>query len=195
MPELPEVEILKESLSKNIKLAKIRNIKINNINLRYKIPKSLNKILKGQVIKNISRISKYLILHFKFNKKLLIHLGMSGTIHLIRNKNDLNTNASFCHSLNLPKKHNHIEISLNNGLQLIYNDPRRFGYLKLMSKNFMKESPLNKLGPDPFHSSFNFEYIKNYVKNKKRSIKNLLMDQTFVSGIGNIYANEILFFL
>ena len=68
MPELPEIEILKESLNENIKLAKIKKIKINNINLRYKIPKSLNKILKGQIIKNISRISKYLILHFKFKE-------------------------------------------------------------------------------------------------------------------------------
>ena len=93
----------------------------------------------------------------------------------------------------MPKKHNHVEITLSNGLKLIYNDPRRFGYFKLMSENFMNESPLNKLGPDPFNSSFNFEYIKNYVKNKKKNIKNLLMDQTFVSGIGNIYANEILF--
>ena len=116
MPELPEIEILKESLNKNIKLAKIRKIKINNINLRFKVPKSLNKIFKGQIIQNISRISKYLIFHFKFNKKFLIHLGMSGTIHLIRNKNNISTNASFYHSFNLPKKHNHIEITLSNGL-------------------------------------------------------------------------------
>ena len=90
MPELPEVEVLKQSLNKNIKLKKIKKIKINNVNLRFKVPKSLNKIFKGQVIKNISRISKYLILHFKIDKKILIHLGMSGTIHLVRKKNHIN---------------------------------------------------------------------------------------------------------
>jgi len=194
MPELPEVEVLKQSLNKNIKLKKIKKIKINNVNLRFKVPKSLNKIFKGQVIKNISRISKYLILHFKIDKKILIHLGMSGTIHLVRKKNHIKTNASFYHSFNLPKKHNHIEMTLNNNLKLIYNDPRRFGYFKLIGSNFINEPPLNKLGLDPFNSSFNFQYFHNYIKNKKKNVKNLLMDQTFVAGIGNIYANEILFY-
>jgi len=194
MPELPEVEILKKSLNKNIKLAKITKIKINNRNLRYKVPANLNKILTGQIIKNISRVAKYLIFHFTFEKKLLIHLGMSGTIHLIRKKNKKSTNASFYHSSNLPKKHNHIEIKFNNKLKLIYNDPRRFGYFRLLTKNFINESPLNNLGPEPFSLSFNFFYIKKFIKNKKINIKNLLMNQKFVSGIGNIYANEILFY-
>ena len=127
-------------------------------------------------------------------KKLLIHLGMSGTIYLIKENNITNTNTSFYHSSDLPKKHNHIEIQLNNTLKLIYNDPRRFGYFKLLTKNFINQSPLNKLGPEPFSSSFNLFYIKKFIKNKKKNIKNLLMDQKFVSGIGNIYANEILFY-
>ena len=194
MPELPEVEILKKSLNKNIKSAKITKVKINNRNLRYKVPANLNKILTGQKIKNISRAAKYLIFHFSFEKKLLIHLGMSGTIHLIKEKNITNTNTSFYHSSDLPKKHNHIEIQLNNTLKLIYNDPRRFGYFKLLTKNFINQNPLNKLGPEPFSSSFNLFYIKKFIKNKKKNIKNLLMDQKFVSGIGNIYANEILFY-
>ena len=194
MPELPEVEILKQSLNKNIKSAKITKVKINNRNLRYKVPANLNKILAGQIIKNISRVAKYLIFHFSFEKKLLIHLGMSGTIHLIKEKNITNTNTSFYHSSDLPKKNNHIEIQLNNTLKLIYNDPRRFGYFKLLTKNFINQSPLNKLGPEPFSSSFNLFYIKKFIKNKKKNIKNLLMDQKFVSGIGNIYANEILFY-
>ena len=194
MPELPEVEVLKKSLNRNIKLVKIKKIKINNINLRFKVPKCLNKTFKGQIIENVSRISKYLILHFKINKKILIHLGMSGTIHLVKKKNHMKTNISFYNSFNLPKKHNHIEITLNNNLKLIYNDPRRFGYFKIIRENFMNEPPLNKLGLDPFNLSFNFEYFQNYTKNKKKNIKNLLMDQTFVCGIGNIYANEILFY-
>ena len=74
MPELPEIEILRRSLKKNIKLAKIVKIKINNVNLRYKVPINLENLFRGKIIKKISRVSKYLILHFNFKKKLLIHL-------------------------------------------------------------------------------------------------------------------------
>ena len=193
MPELPEIEVLKRSLNRNIKLTKINKIKINNPNLRYKVPLSLNNTLKGQIIKNVSRISKYLIFNIKNEKKLLIHLGMSGTIHIIKKNKQNNTNGSFYNSRNLPKKHNHIVIDLNKNFKLIYNDPRRFGYIKLLNNNFINEKPFNRLGPEPFKSNFNFFYIKKYIKNKKINVKNLLMNQSFVCGIGNIYANEILF--
>ena len=194
MPELPEVEILKSSLNKNIKYAKIEKIKINNRNLRYKVPNNINKILVGKTIKNITRIAKYLIFHFNDEKKLLIHLGMSGTIHLVFKNNTKNTNASFYHLSSLPKKHNHVEIDLNNNYKIVYNDPRRFGYLKLLNKNFLDLKPFNNLGPEPFSSLFNDSYIKKFIKNKKTNIKSTLLDQKFVSGIGNIYANEILFY-
>ena len=92
----------------------------------------------------------------------------------------------------LPKKHNHIEINFENCI-IIYNDPRRFGFFKFIkNKNdFIKQ--IAHLGPEPFFKSFNFEYIYNYFENKKKNIKSFLLDQKFVSGIGNIYANEILF--
>ena len=102
MPELPEVEVLKRSLQKKIRFCKIIRIKIYNRNLRYKVPYSINRNLKNHVVNNISRISKYLIFHINFSKKLLIHLGMSGTIHLMEKNNKNNTNASFYHSLYLP---------------------------------------------------------------------------------------------
>jgi len=194
MPELPEVEVLKRSLQKKIRFLKIIRIRIYNRNLRYKVPYSINKNLKGRVVNNISRISKYLIFHINFSKKLLIHLGMSGTIHLIKKKNKNNTNASFYHSSYLPQKHNHIEISFSNNIKMIYNDPRRFGYLKLLKKNYLLEKPIINLGPDPFSYKFNLKYIKNFIYKKKINIKNLLMNQTFVGGIGNIYANEILYY-
>ena len=86
MPELPEVEILKRSLLKKIKFHKIVRVKIYNGNLRHKVPYSINRKLENCVVKNISRISKYLIVHLNFSKKLLIHLGMSGSIYLIKKK-------------------------------------------------------------------------------------------------------------
>ena len=193
MPELPEVEVLKQSLKKKIRFHKIIGIKVYNRNLRYKVPYSISRNLKNHIINNVSRISKYLIFHINFSKKLLIHLGMSGSIYLIKKNKKKNTNASFYHSPHLPKKHNHIEISFNNEIRMIYNDPRRFGYIKLLKKEYLLEKPLINLGPDPFSYKFNYKYIKNIICRKKINIKNLLMDQKFVGGVGNIYANEILY--
>ena len=193
MPELPEVEILKRSLKKEIRFCKIIKIKIHNANLRYKVPNSIIKNLKNHIVNNIIRISKYLIIDFKLSKKLLIHLGMTGTLHLLKKDNKKNTNASFYKSPALPNKHNHIEIHFSNNIKMIYNDPRRFGYFKLIKKNnFLNDLILN-LGPDPFSSKFSYRYIKNFINGKKVNIKTLLMDQKFLSGLGNIYTNEILY--
>ena len=86
MPELPEVEVLKQSLQKKIRLCKIIKVKIYNRNLRYKVPHSIIKSLQNRIVKRVSRRSKYLIFHMNYTKKLLIHLGMSGTIHLVKKK-------------------------------------------------------------------------------------------------------------
>jgi len=193
MPELPEIEIVRRSLLKLINKAKIIDIKINNKNLRYKISKALfNSLLNKQIIK-ISRKSKYLIFHFK-KKLLLIHLGMSGKLLVVRQKNNLLLKTSFYYNLNILKKHNHVLFFLNNGHTLIYNDVRRFGFLKVYNAKDQEKIPfLKKLGHEPFAKKFSLKYFKNFTKNKKKNIKNLLMDQTFVSGLGNIYVNEVLF--
>jgi formamidopyrimidine-DNA glycosylase len=117
---------------------------------------------------------------------------MSGTIHLINKKNfKKNTNTSFYSSPNLPLKHNHIEFFLEK-YQLIYNDPRRFGFFKIFEKKSLSDF-FNNVGPEPLNNKFNINYISNYFINKKKNIKSFLLDQKFVSGIGNIYASEILF--
>jgi len=130
MPELPEIEIVKRSLFKKINKAKIVNVKINNKNLRYKIPHTLPKKLINEKILKISRRSKYLIFHFK-NKLLLVHLGMSGKFLIVRSKDNKMFKTSFYYDLNILTKHNHIYFVLNNGLVLVYNDVRRFGFFKL----------------------------------------------------------------
>ena len=193
MPELPEIEIVKRSLFKMINKAKIIDVKINNKNLRYKISSSFSKNLIGEKILNISRRSKYLILHFK-NKILLIHLGMTGKLLLMRSKNNQIFKTSFYYDLNILPEHNHIYIILNNGFKLIYNDVRRFGFFKLYKNISLNEIVfLKKLGIEPFNKTFSLKYFKKFIKNRKKNIKNLLMDQTFVSGLGNIYVNEALF--
>ncbi|MBT3599493.1 MAG: bifunctional DNA-formamidopyrimidine glycosylase/DNA-(apurinic or apyrimidinic site) lyase [Candidatus Pelagibacter sp.] len=193
MPELPEVEIVKQSLSQNIQQKKIQKVIIKNRNLRFKIPSKFEQLLKNKFIVKVSRFSKYLIFNFSDRSFCLVHLGMSGTIHLIK-KNNLNnfTNTSFYNSSNLPKKHNHVEIRLKN-LKIIYNDPRRFGFFRYIKNEQELKKKFEHLGPEPFFKEFNLKYLMNYFKNKKKDIKSFLLDQKFVSGIGNIYASEILF--
>ncbi len=192
MPELPEVEIVRQSLNKKIKGKIIKKILVKNRNLRFKIPNNFEKFIKNKKIKKVNRFSKYLILIFQNNSGCIIHLGMSGTIHLIGNNASNITNASFYNDPILPIKHNHIEIKFKN-LRLIYNDPRRFGYFLLFKNNNELEKKFSRFGPEPFSSLFNINYINKYLKNKEKNIKNFLLDQKFISGIGNIYANEILF--
>ena len=193
MPELPEVEIVKQSLSKKIEQKRIKKVIIKNRNLRFKIPLKFEKLLEQKKIKKVTRFSKYLILNFNDNSFCLIHLGMSGTIHLI-NKHIINkfSNTSFYNSPELPKKHNHVEIQFND-MSVIYNDPRRFGFFRFIDNPKELKKRFNHLGPEPFFLSFNLKYLLNFFINKKKDIKSFLLDQKFVSGIGNIYASEILF--
>ena len=194
MPELPEVEIIKQSLKKKIKDKKIIKVVVRNRNLRFKLQNDFEKNLTNRIINQISRISKYLILIFDNHKYCIIHLGMSGTIHLInKNQNRKMTNLSFYQSKILPKKHNHIEIIFSK-FKIIYNDPRRFGFFKLICNKKKLDLYFKKIGPEPLSNKFNYKYLKNSLKNRKKNIKNLLLDQNFISGIGNIYANEILFY-
>ena len=193
MPELPEVEIVKQSLAKKIEHKKIKKVIIKNRNLRFKIPQKFEKLLENKIIKKVTRFSKYLILNFSDSSFCLIHLGMSGTIHLVK-KNNLSkfTNVSFYNSPNLPKKHNHVEIQFQD-LKVIYNDPRRFGFFKFIDNKQELINRFSHLGPEPFFKNFNLNYLLKYFFNKKKDIKSFLIDQKFVSGIGNIYASEILF--
>ncbi len=194
MPELPEVEIVKQSLKKSIKYKKIKDVIVKNRNLRFKISKKFEKILKNKFVKNVSRISKYIIIHLDTEIYCIIHLGMSGTIHLINDHNKKKqTNLSFYQSITLPKKHNHVQIIFPK-FKIIYNDPRRFGFFKLICNKEKLDLYFKKIGPEPLSSKFNYKYLKNSLKNRKKNIKNLLLDQNFISGIGNIYANEILFY-
>tara|TARA_B100000989_G_scaffold252535_1_gene200759 strand:- start:9104 stop:9967 length:864 start_codon:yes stop_codon:yes gene_type:complete len=193
MPELPEVEIVRQSLNKKINKKKVEKVLVRNRNLRFKIPKNFEKFLKNQKITNVKRFSKYLIFNLSNKSHFLLHLGMSGTVHLVHyNKKNLLTNTSFYNSPNLPQKHNHVEIFFKK-LKIVYNDPRRFGFFQIIKNDLLLEKRFNHLGPEPFDTKFNQEYIHLFLKKKMKNIKDFLIDQQFVSGIGNIYANEILF--
>ena len=193
MPELPEVEIVRQSLNKKIIRKTIKKVIVRNRNLRFKVPVNFKKFLENQKILNVGRFSKYLIIFLSGKNKLLIHLGMSGTIHLLEHhKKNLITNMSFYNSPKLPDKHNHVEIFFDK-FKLVYNDPRRFGFFEIIKDNKSLKKRFEKLGPEPFNSRFTAYYIYNNLKDKKKDIKNFLLDQNFISGIGNIYASEILY--
>ena len=193
MPELPEVEIVRQSLNKKIKQKKVKKVIIRNRNLRLKIPSKFNSYFFNKKIIKVGRFSKYLIIYLPKDNYCLIHLGMSGTIHIVNNKSvNKYTNTSFYNSPFLPKKHNHVELVFEN-FKIIYNDPRRFGFFQLIKSNFDLIKRFNHLGPEPFDKNFNLNYVYNFFKGKNKDIKNFLLDQKFVSGIGNIYASEILF--
>jgi len=195
MPELPEVEVVKRSLESKILNSIIKKVQINDHRLRYKVKREIVKKLTGKKIKKIKRRSKFLIFEINKTYLMLVHLGMTGKFFLEdRNKKKFKT--SFYYLLNYQKdqKHNRVIFFLSKNRKLIYNDVRKFGFIKLYKlTNYIRISHLKNLGPEPLEKKWNFKYFKNYIVNKKRNIKNILMDQRFVSGLGNIYVNEILF--
>jgi formamidopyrimidine-DNA glycosylase len=195
MPELPEVEVVKRSLENSICNSPITGIEVNEENLRYKvINQEINQIIGLKILK-VMRRSKYLLFFFTKKIVMLAHLGMTGKFFFIT-KNNEKKKTSFYYNLNETKnnKHDHIVFTFNDKSKLIYNDVRKFGFIKFDIFEKYKENPhLKILGPEPLENVFNLKYFKNHIKGKNRFIKNLLMDQKFVSGLGNIYVNEILF--
>ncbi len=193
MPELPEVEIVRQSLDRRTRQKKVKKVLVRNRNLRLKIPQNFAKHIEGKKIIKVKRFSKYLIICLSDKSYCLLHLGMSGTVHLLnKKKKNLVTNTSFYSSPLIPKKHNHVEIFFND-FKIVYNDPRRFGFFEFLANDNLLKKRLSHLGPEPFQKEFDLDYVFSFFKGKKKSIKNFLLDQNFVSGIGNIYASEILF--
>ena len=194
MPELPEVEVVKRSLTSIVKNLTVKNVKIKDVKLRYKIDKKKILELKGLKLLKIKRRSKFLIFYFKNQKLMLVHLGMTGKFFFIEKDNNYKT--SFYYNLDYQKdrKHDRVTFFFNNKRKLIYNDIRKFGFIKFFKNNEIANNfHLANLGPEPLDKDFNFYYLKNYLSGRNRNIKSILMDQKCVSGLGNIYVNEILF--
>ena len=177
MPELPEVETSVQAIQEFANQC-IESIEIYNPNLRWRLDTSAFMHLHGLKVNKITRRAKYILLNIA-QSEILIHLGMTGTLR-IADKNS-----------NFYKKHDHIEFIFSNG-RLIFNDPRRFGSMHLV-EDHTQHFLLKNLGPEPLSEKFNGEYLFHKIKKSATPIKNALMNQKNVVGIGNIYANEILF--
>ncbi len=196
MPELPEVEVVKRSLINKTQNLIVKAVKINDGRLRYKINRNKIKKIIGLKFKKISRKSKYLLFFFNKDIVMLVHLGMTGKFFFVIRKSK-KYKTSFYYDINeeKDKKHDRVIFDLSNNQKLIYNDIRKFGFIKFINRHDVDQNiHLKHLGPEPLSNKFNIGYFKNYIKGKERTIKNLLMDQKFISGLGNIYVNEILFF-
>jgi len=196
MPELPEVEVVKRSLINKTQNLIVKAVKINDGRLRYKIDRNEIKKIIGLKFKKISRRSKYLLFYFNKDIIMIVHLGMTGKFFFV-NRKQKKYKTSFYYDINedKDKKHDRIIFDLSNNQKLIYNDIRKFGFIKFTKQvNLDENIHLKHLGPEPLSVKFNIRYFKNYIAGKKRTIKDILMDQKFISGLGNIYVNEILFF-
>ena len=195
MPELPEVEVVKRSLNNKVQNLIIKKVKILDTRLRYLVDKKRLRKVIGLKIERIERRSKFLLFFFSKDIVMLIHLGMTGKFFFI-NKKKTKFKTSFYYNINdkTDHKHDRVVFFLNKEQKLIYNDVRKFGFIKLLNKkNLNNNLHLKNLGPEPLGKEFNYFYCKQFIKGRSRVIKNILMDQKFLSGIGNIYANEILF--
>ncbi len=195
MPELPEVEVVKRSLINKTQNSIIKSIKINDGRLRYKVDKNQIKRIIGLKIQKISRRSKFLLFFFNKDIIMLVHLGMTGKFFFIdQKKTKYKTSFYYDIDEDKDKKHDRVVFSLSGNKKLIYNDIRKFGFIKFLNRvNFDHNLHLRNLGPEPLNIKFNFTYFKRYISGRNRTVKDILMDQKFVSGLGNIYVNEILF--
>ena len=177
MPELPEVETSVRGIS-SLSGEKIHQIKIHIPKLRWPIKENDFLDLEDRKIVSIYRRAKYIIFNCE-EKFLVLHLGMTGTLRIIPTKS------------NEYKKHDHVELIFKKN-KLIFNDPRRFGSIHI-TNNINEHFLIKNLGVEPLDEVFNEDYLLTKIKKSNASIKSLIMNQKIVVGIGNIYANEVLF--
>jgi len=179
MPELPEVETVKNGLTP-ITNAQIKQVITRRDGLRYKFPDNLVDMLEGAIITKVWRRAKYLVIDLDNANSLIIHLGMSGKI-LLGQPQEF-------------KKHDHFILDFEDGQQLVFNDARRFGIVDIVKTDELAQCKyFNHLGPEPLDNNFNAGYLAAALANKKAAIKVAIMDQEIVVGVGNIYAAEALF--
>jgi len=178
MPELPEVEVCRQGIEPHLLNQAVSDVVVRNARMRWPITPTISEIC-GEKVTYINRRAKYLLLGTS-KGVLILHLGMSGAIRVI----DKDT---------LVTKHDHFDLVLENGLALRLNDPRRFGSVLWVTEDINEHPLISKLGPEPLSPDFTGEWLYEKSRNKTVPIKNFLMNNHIVVGVGNIYANESLF--
>ncbi|HEU0117546.1 MAG TPA: bifunctional DNA-formamidopyrimidine glycosylase/DNA-(apurinic or apyrimidinic site) lyase, partial [Alphaproteobacteria bacterium] len=181
MPELPEVETVCRGLSKALLGATIVSADAHRADLRFPLPKNLVSRIKGKRVRAIRRRAKYILIDLDGGDTLLMHLGMSGRMVVLKEETK-------------PGKHDHLVFHFSNGAHVTFNDPRRFGLCDLVpTRDIEKHKLIKHLGAEPLDGGLTSEFLAKKFKNKKTTIKAALLDQRLVVGVGNIYASEALF--
>ena len=181
MPELPEVQTVVNGIKSKINKHKILRFKKYISKLRYPIQKNLSSKVESSTVTTVFRRAKYIIINLSNNRSLVIHLGMSGRIIIVKNNK-----KKF--------KHTHFSILFDKNLVFQFIDPRRFGYIFVTETASLETHRFFvNLGVEPLIEQFNDRYLLNVTKNKKSPIKNIIMNQKYIVGVGNIYASEALF--
>ncbi len=179
VPELPEVETTRRGLAPYLEGATVTGVVIRNPRLRWPIPENLLQCLGGLPVISLTRRAKYLLMEFD-SGMLILHLGMSGSLRILP-KNTL------------PEKHDHFDLLLDNGKLMRLRDPRRFGAILWHAGEINTHPLLAKLGPEPLNEHFNARYLYQATRGRNVAIKQFIMDNHVVVGVGNIYASEALF--
>ena len=208
MPELPEVETVCRGLRAHIIGRRIVRAELRRPDLRFPFPHGLQEGLEGSTIKNITRRAKYILIELgnhqdgdKDDQFWLTHLGMTGRFTIYPTQSDklvqgeTGETARFYHmTYNQIGVHDHLHLWFDDRTELVYTDPRRFGYMDLMASTDMDESKyLRALGPEPIGNRFDANMLLEKLKNRRISIKSALLDQRVVAGLGNIYVCEALY--
>ena len=189
MPELPEVETVMRGMMPVMVGQGIARTEVNRPDLRWPFPERMAERLSGVRVENMRRRSKYILVDLESSETLLIHLGMSGRILI-----SCDPLGNFVHDHPAPEKHDHVVFHMENGVRLTFNDPRRFGAMDILDTATANQSPLLRdIGPEPLGNEFDESYFVKKVKTRKSPIKNVLLDQKLVAGLGNIYVCEALF--
>jgi formamidopyrimidine-DNA glycosylase len=193
MPELPEVETVRRGLQPVMEGSKIVKAEVRRKDLRFAFQKDFVGRLEGQTVTGLGRRAKYLLADLASGDVLLMHLGMSGSFRVIKD-DEKNAPGKFHHPRNEGRAHDHVAFQMSSGAAVVFNDPRRFGYMKIIARGALDDEPLLKgLGPEPLGNEFDAAMLARSCADKKTSLKAALLDQRVVAGLGNIYVCEALY--
>jgi formamidopyrimidine-DNA glycosylase len=193
MPELPEVETVRRGLQPVMEGERIVKAEARRKDLRFPFQKDFVARLTGQTVTSLGRRAKYLMADLASGDVLLMHLGMSGSFRVIEDE-DTKTPGKFHHPRSGDRAHDHVVFHMSSGAAIVFNDPRRFGYMKIIARRALDDEPLlSGLGPEPLGNEFDAAMLARSCASKKTSLKAALLDQRVVAGLGNIYVCEALF--
>ena len=193
MPELPEVETVRRGLQPVMEGSKIVKAEIRRKDLRFPFQNGFVARLEGQTVTGLGRRAKYLMADLESGDVLLMHLGMSGSFRVVADE-DKTVPGQFHHPRHEDRAHDHVVFHMSSGAAVVFNDPRRFGYMKIIARKALDDEPLLKgLGPEPLGNAFDARMLAQSCASKKTSLKAALLDQRVVAGLGNIYVCEALY--